>query len=217
MRGGEFVFALLGPGGLRLQTEHTMGVERVAWKRDYIKQNHPGLRFLFGEAAQLCEPTWYCFLHGERVPWPHCDFLSLGSSCIDFSTMRGHVRRSSARDVLEGTGASGSTIRYAMAYIDAHRPSVLLLENVVGLYKGFLKKDPVTWAMLEDTYSNLSLLLNFLQRAGYCTPRGIANPAPRLPANRRRAWLPCFLVGGACDGVQEGSCHSLVEAAKRIV
>eukprot|EP00969_Alexandrium_andersonii_P347526 15365701-Alexandrium_andersonii.AAC.1 len=53
----EFLFALLGPGALRLQIEHAMGVERVAWKRDYIQQNHPGLQFLFGEAAQLCEPT----------------------------------------------------------------------------------------------------------------------------------------------------------------
>ena len=124
-----------------------MGVERVAWKRGYIQQNHPGLRFLFGEAAHLCEPTCYCFLHEEHAPWPHCEILSVGSSGTDFSSLRGHLSRSSSRDVLEGTGASGSTLRYAMAYIDAHRPSVLLLENVVGLFKGFLRKDPVTWKL----------------------------------------------------------------------
>ena len=80
----EFLFALLGPGARCLQTEHTMGVERVAWKRKYIQQNHPGLRFLFGEAAQLREATGYCFLHGKRVPWPHCDVLSVGFSCTVF-------------------------------------------------------------------------------------------------------------------------------------
>ena len=131
--------------------------------------------------------------------------------------MRGHLDRSSARDVLDGAGASGSTLRYAMAYIDAHRPAVLLLENVVGLFKGFLRKDPVTWKLLEDTYSNLSILLRFLQKTGYCAPRGVANPAPRLPANRRRAWLPCFLVDDdACDGVQARSCDSLLEAANEL-
>ena len=209
----EFLLALLGPGARCLQTEHTMGVERVEWKRQYIQQNHPGLRFLFGEAAQLQEPTGYCFLHGKRVPWPHCDVLSVGSSCTDFSNLRGHLSRSSARDVLEGTGASGSTLRFAMTYIDTHRPAVLLLENVVGLFKGFLKKDPVTWKLLEDTFSNLSILLHFLRRAGYCAPRGVANPAPRLPSNRRRAWLPCFLIGTDCDSVRSGSCDSLLEAA----
>ena len=117
---------------------------------------------------------------------------------------------------MEGTGASGSTLRHAMTYIDAHRPSVLLLENVVGLFKGFLKKDPVTWKLLEDTFSNLSILLRFLERTGYCAPRGIANPAPRLPANRRRAWLPCFLVGDACDGAQAETCDSLREAANEL-
>ena len=82
------------------------------------------------------------------------------------------------------------------------------------MFKGFLRKDPVTWKLLEDTYSNLSILLRFLQKTGYCAPRGVANPAPRLPANRRRAWLPCFLVhDDACDGVQARSCDSLLEAA----
>ena len=124
--------------------------------------------------------------------------------------------RSSSRDVLEGTGASGSTLRYAMTHIDAHRPAVLLLENVVGLFKGFLKKDAVTWTLLEDTYSNLSILLHFLRSVGYCAPRGIANPAPRLPSNRCRAGRPCVFVGDACGGVQAGSCDSLLEAANEL-
>ena len=48
----------------------------------------------------------------------------------------------------------------------------------------------------------MSMLLSFLESRGYCAPRGVLNPAPRLPANRRRAWLPCFRVKQPCDGVQ---------------
>ena len=53
------------------------------------------------------------------------------------SSVRGHLDRSSARDVLDGAGASGSTLRYAMAYIDAHRPAVLLLETLSACSKAF--------------------------------------------------------------------------------
>ena len=44
----------------------------------------------------------------------------------------------------------------------------------------------------ENLLSNLSLLLRGLQDLGYTTPYGILNPTPRVEANRRRAWLPCY-------------------------
>ena len=88
-----------------------------------------------------------------------------------------------------------------MAYIANHRPVILLLENVVGLFKGFLKRNAVTWRMVEDVYSNLALLLDFLRSCGYCAPATTLNPSPRLPVNRRRAWLPCFAMPQVGDGV----------------
>ena len=193
----EFLTAMVGRDGVQdyVKCEHTMGVEIVAWKRRYVQKNHPGLRFLFGGAEQMRKPTGYCYLHNDEVPWPHCDVLSVGSSCKDFSSLRGHVSRDTGMHVLDGAGTSGSTIQYAMAYIAAHRPLVLLWENVVGLFKGYLKKDAVTWELVSDVYSNLHLLLTFLTQNGYCAPRGVLNPSPRLPVNRRRAWLPCFLTG----------------------
>ena len=55
---------------------------------------------------------------------------------------------------------------------------------MAGLFKGFLKKDLVTSKLLEDTHSNLSVLLTFLEKAGHCAPHGVLNPSPRLPAKR---------------------------------
>ena len=135
----EFVRSALGAELFAaLHLEHTMGVEWVAWKRHYILANHPSLQFLFCDAKDMLQPVGYCALHRAHVPWPHCDVLSLGSSCRDLSSLRGHLWDSS-RAVVTGAGSSGSTIQYAMAYIDSHRPALLLLENVVGLFKGFLK------------------------------------------------------------------------------
>ena len=132
----EWAVAILGTlGASRLKIEHTMGVERVAWQREYIRENHPGLKFLFGEAAELCEPTGYCYLHQARVECPHCEVLSMGTSCADFSSLKGHLRNSTWHGVLLGEGSSGSTLRYGMAYLERHRPAVVLFENVVGLAK----------------------------------------------------------------------------------
>ena len=141
------------PSGPRLV--HTMAVEWIPWKRDYVMRNRPGIRHVFGDAKELLEERGHCLKTGQHVSWPRCDILSLGSSCKDFSSMRDPARGTTARAVLTGSGSSGSTMRYAMAYIGRHLPAVLLLENVPGLLKGFMKRDAVTWAKVRDVYSNL--------------------------------------------------------------
>ena len=195
-----FLVAALGPYAV-LALRPVMAVERVPWKRQYLWRSHTKLEHLFGDAEQLQDSTGFCYIEEAHVAWPHCTFLSLGSSCKDFSTLKDPRHGDASRAVLNSEGSSGSTIRYAMAYIANHRPVILLLENVTGLFKGFLKRNAVTWRMVEDVYSNLALLLDFLRSCGYCAPATTLNPSPRLPVNRRRAWLPCFAMPQVGDGV----------------
>ena len=211
----EFLQAALGCAAGRIKTDHIMGVERVAWKREFLMRNHPRLRFLCGEAQGLQCETGYCYLNKQHVSWPHCDVLSVGSSCTDFSSLRRRKEGTNIeRDVEHCRGSSGSTLHFAMTYIDKHRPRVLLFENVKGLRKGLWQKDAVTWRSIRDVHSNLGILLAFLEDRGYCAPHCMLNPSPRMPSNRRRLWLPCFFVG---DGVTTRGINSLCTMATEVL
>ena len=116
---------------------HVMAVEWIEWKRHFLKANHSSLRHLFGDAAELSAGRSFCYIQGDVVTVPTCDVLSLGFSCKNVSSLRGHDEENYDHAVLEGSGTSGSTCQYALAYIERHRPAVVLIENVAGLFKGY--------------------------------------------------------------------------------
>ena len=65
----------------------------------------------------------------------------------------------------------------------------------MGLLAGYQTTDPISKKVVVNWSSNLAQLLEALGDLGYACPAALLNPAPRIAANRRRAWLPCVLVG----------------------
>ena len=66
-------------------------------------------------------------MYGGKVPVPQgIDILIAGFCCDDFSTLN-NVRKS-----LQEKGESGDTFFALLAYIEHYRPSVVVLENVIG-------------------------------------------------------------------------------------
>lgn len=188
-----------------------MAVESSPWKRKWILKNHPHLKRLFGDAAGLRRDSAFCYIAGERVPVPQCDILTVGFSCKTFSSLRARGGESIDRVVLEGKGSSGATCAYALDFVGRFRPGVLIIENVVGLFKGYLKRDAVTWDSVIDTHSNLHILLSTLRGFGYCAPKAILDPSPRIACHRKRVWLPCFLLSAPMDDDTADHLAALVE------
>ena len=101
--------------------EHTMAVEWIQWKRQFIMDNHPDLKHMFADAADFENERPFCDIHGYGVPVPAVDILSFGFSCKELSTLRDPHYGSTDRVVAEGTGSSGKTARYGMAYVSKFR------------------------------------------------------------------------------------------------
>ena len=80
-----------------------------------------------------------------------------------------------------------------------------------------MMRNAVTGRLVTYVYSNLALLLDFLRSCGYCAPATTLNPSPRLPVNRRRAWLPCFAMPQCGKSVAEHTHDGLVQQVNQLL
>jgi site-specific DNA-cytosine methylase len=189
---------------------HTMCVEWIAWKRDWILEHHcPDT--LFSDVKDFANTSAFDYVSSTEQQHPAVDIVTIGFSCKCFSTLNNRAKEFD-RAVLEGKGSSGETATCSLLYVQQHKPKIVLLENVIGLLKGYTRKNPITNQLVIDFCSNLAVLLDALRDMGYVCPFARVNPAPRMAANRARAWLPCVYrpdLGEAGNGL------ALLEATGR--
>ena len=105
---------------------------------------------------------------------------SSGFSCKDLSKLT-KFRTEGRSSLPDASGTSGTTLAGLLAYLEAHLPEIVLLENVDDL--------------LSPTSPNFDHLKKQLEAIGYCIDaRPIIAYSYESPQRRSRAHLVCFLV-----------------------
>ena len=185
-----FLDSLHPPNFPRLPIRHVMSVEHVEWKRNWIMLMQRPER-LYSDAAQLTDPEVYDYASDSWTTPPDADLIKIGFSCKCFSSLN-NSRHDFDQDIMTPRGSSGQTAQYSLQFLAQKKPSVVLLENVPGLCRGYMHLNQITQTLAENLLSNLSQMLRGLQQIGYITPVGILDASARMDVLRTRAWLPCY-------------------------
>ena len=86
---------------------------------------------IFKDIGDMSHAQAFCEVHNKECPVKSVDLLFIGTSCKDLSRANGHVDRT--RPVLAeavSRGGSAQTFRGFVNYCEAHRPALILYENV---------------------------------------------------------------------------------------
>ncbi|KAG7093640.1 hypothetical protein E1B28_007303 [Marasmius oreades] len=106
-----------------LQVEHVFSCEIEPFKQAYIERNfHPPL--LFRDVCELGNDQAHT-AYGALATVPgDVDLLVAGTSCVDYSNLNNE------KQDIDANGESGRTFRGMMAWVNMHRPPLVILENV---------------------------------------------------------------------------------------
>ena len=92
--------------GMAFDFQHVMSCELEPYKQSFIARNNPGV-LLFPDICQLgvTKPgAEACTAYGGVAKVPSADMIVAGTSCKDFSNLKGKDKKS-----IEQMGTSGST------------------------------------------------------------------------------------------------------------
>lgn len=64
-------------------------------------------------------------------------------------------------------GSSGETARGSLDYVKRTKPSIVIFENVLGLFEGTMYRHAITCDTLVNLQSNLHELLSELEESGH--------------------------------------------------
>eukprot|EP00971_Amphidinium_carterae_P349294 6490945-Amphidinium_carterae.1 len=140
-----------------LGIHHVMSVEWVPWKRNFI-MNVWNPDTVFGDAKDLLGDGALDYVSGETMAPPFCTVMEVGFSCKSFSALNNN-RAEFSRGIFNIAGSSGLTAKYAMEFVKHRLPAILLIENVPGLFAGYIRNDFPTNEMVVNLVSNLNILL----------------------------------------------------------
>ena len=123
-----------------------------------------------------------CATHGKYCPVPSVDVFICCTSCKDMSRANGekswHVLAAA-----KSTGGSAQTFQGLLRYQDAHRPTIVLFENVDSI------EDKV------GDFSNMDIVASEWACRGYETQKAMCNSYDfGLPQSRRRLLAMAVLV-----------------------
>ncbi|KAJ2934887.1 hypothetical protein H1R20_g2299, partial [Candolleomyces eurysporus] len=109
--------------GLEIPVEHVFSCEIEPFKQAYIERNfQPPL--LFRDVCELGDGEAHT-AYGALAPVPgDVDMLIAGTSCVDYSNLN------TQKQDIDANGESGRTFRGMMSWVKAHRPPLVILENV---------------------------------------------------------------------------------------
>jgi site-specific DNA-cytosine methylase len=137
--------------GLSLEVEHIFSCEIEPWKQAYIERNF-GPPILFRDIRELGSEE-ATTAYGARVKVPgEIDILIAGTSCVDNSALNPtKIKRTEFGDEMVARkkaeqlrkmdmqtlsnskmGESGQTFFGMMSWVQKHKPTVVILENVVN-------------------------------------------------------------------------------------
>jgi site-specific DNA-cytosine methylase len=145
---------------------HVFSVEIEPFKQAYIERNfNPPL--LFRDVIEFETAEELHTAYGGRVPQPkHINILVAGPSCVDHSSLN-----NSRKEVKNGE--STKTWNGVKAYINRHRPNMVILENVLN----------AKWDEKVKWFSNHDYVAHFLK----CDTKNFY-----LPQTRQRGYLIAF-------------------------
>ncbi|BFZ58826.1 hypothetical protein PYCC9005_005891 [Savitreella phatthalungensis] len=111
--------------GKSLAVEHVFSCEIEPFKQAYIERNfQPPL--LFRDVCELGD-EFATTAYGAKVKVPgDIDILIAGTSCVDFSNLN------NSKQEIDGTGQSARTFGGMLRWVKKHRPTVVILENVLS-------------------------------------------------------------------------------------
>ena len=169
--------------GFQVDFEHTFCCELDDTIRQKLLEAYPSMRNLFEDVVDVATGTAFCEKLQDTILVPSVDVLIAGFSCIDLSTLNN-------RDVSFGDSDSttGECYRATVAYITTHKPSFIILENVVAVFhrkRRALK--PCVAQIIED-----------MRRLGYVG--GVHKMDTReygLPQRRNRAYMLFSRLGAS--------------------
>ena len=108
---------------------HVMICEISPKKRKHITDNFK-VEHAFGEVTHMGRKSSWCYVKEGNMTIPNeLDILFAGFVCKAFSTLN----RTVANNALFGNSSSAKTFKGVRDYVRAHKPKVIVLENVKGL------------------------------------------------------------------------------------
>jgi site-specific DNA-cytosine methylase len=140
-----------------------------------------------------------CCAHGAKCFVPAVDLLIVGTSCKDLSKANPNKYKHQQAVLSQSSsrGGSAQTFRSLLAYLDAHRPALIIYENVDAV---------------EDSSpsgnSNFTVLMEEFERRGYVGQPTICEASKFGPPCRRRR-LYVFLVQTTANAVVDLSSRPL--------
>jgi site-specific DNA-cytosine methylase len=113
---------------LKLKFEHVFSAEIVPYKQAYIERNfRPPIIFRDITEITSSEDGKATSVYGAKVEIPgNVDMVIAGTACVDFSKLNNHQK------TLQELGESGDTFAAVLTYVQKYRPTMLVLENVLG-------------------------------------------------------------------------------------
>lgn len=159
-------------GSSAFELDHLFSAEIVPFKQAYIERNfRPPIIF-----RDICELTNAIHdaepkattAYGGKVAVPRdVDLLIAGTSCVDYSMLNKHKK------TVDDGGESGDTYTAVLAYCKAFRPSIVLLENVLG----------APWDRMLSDYKKI----------GYVSTGAFLDTKRfHIPQTRQRGYMVCF-------------------------
>lgn len=143
---------------------------------------------IFGDIQHMKGAEATCHVHKKLCNIPSVDILVLGTSCKDLSRANGHADKS--RPVLaevSSRGGSAQTFHGFVGYCEAHKPAIIIYENV----------DSVEDSLSSCAETNLSILMATMKGLGYEGQKIMTDSLQfGLPCRRRRLYI-LFLDTGS--------------------
>jgi site-specific DNA-cytosine methylase len=141
------------------------------WCKQFILQNSPPKQFF--DDIKLRDP----------LAAPPCDLYVAGFPCQPFS-------RAGLRQGTQDVKGRGTIFDYILAYLRAHRPRAIILENVAGLH------DKVFQATLNEMLAALRDIKGDTGQPHYIVSKRLVDTAKwGLPHSRKRVYIICMAKG----------------------
>ena len=139
-----------GAAGFQVDFEHTFSCDLDETIRQKLVQAYPGMRNLFQDVMDVATGTAFCEKLQHAVVVPSVDILIVGFPCVDLSSLS---NTGVSFDDLDSS--SGGCYRAVLKYITKHKPSFIILENVLAVFhrkRNALK--PCVAQIIDDMRSN---------------------------------------------------------------
>ena len=114
---------------------------------------------IFRDIVQLGQATALCWTHSRNCKVPSVDILVVGTSCKDMSKLNPqHAQNRAILAMPSSGGGSAQTFHGLLSYTSAHRPCLLLFENVDAMDDG---------GGDDGRGSNMDVMLSEMASRGY--------------------------------------------------